>query len=274
MAGEELRINVEPLRKYSIMVATPCYGGAINMNFDHSMKNLHAMLLQAGIAHEFRKIGNESLIPRARNIMAGAFLESQHTHLLFIDGDIEFDPKDVFMLLYLDKEVIGGAYPMKGIDWKQIKELVLKHPDIPPEELSSAGAKWPISLYTDRHVLEPFKPIVVPELANGFMMIKREAFEKIKSIAESYDKGLHERDYGKRFYDFFPCRIYNDRYESEDYGFCRLWRQVGGEVWLCPWMEFTHWGTFGFKGSLHKALELLNRDSLEWAELETTTKEN
>ena len=31
---------------------------------------------------------------------------------------------------------------------------------------------------------------------------------------------------------------------------CQYWRAIGGKVWLCPWMELGHIGTYEFKGNL------------------------
>lgn len=264
-----MEILVEPLRKNRLLIATPCYGANLNMSCSQSVMKLRELLMQAGIAHEIRYLGNESLIPRARNILTQALLESDYTHILFIDSDIQFDARDVFMMLHLDKEVIGASYPMKGIDWAQVKEVVLKHPEIPPEELASAGARWPIHFFEGTQTAAPYVPIEVYEVATGFLLIKREVFEKLKATAPAYEKGFHEEHAGDPIYDFFPVGVRDKRYESEDYGFCRLWKEAGGKIWLCPWIELIHWGTYGFRGNLYRALELLNKDNLFKKELTT-----
>jgi len=43
---------------------------------------------------------------------------------------------------------------------------------------------------------------------------------------------------------------YSNRYLSEDYMFCQWARRAGIKVWLCPWMELQHMGSFVFGGSL------------------------
>ena len=42
----------------------------------------------------------------------------------------------------------------------------------------------------------------------------------------------------------------SDRYLSEDYMFCQMWRKIGGQIWLCPWMKTHHIGTYAFTGDL------------------------
>lgn len=43
---------------------------------------------------------------------------------------------------------------------------------------------------------------------------------------------------------------YSNRYLSEDYMFCQWAREVDLKVWLCPWIQLQHVGTYVFGGSL------------------------
>lgn len=43
---------------------------------------------------------------------------------------------------------------------------------------------------------------------------------------------------------------YSNRYLSEDYMFCQWVRKIGLKVWMCPWMQLVHFGSFPFSGSL------------------------
>jgi len=40
------------------------------------------------------------------------------------------------------------------------------------------------------------------------------------------------------------------RYLSEDYMFCQWARAAGLKVWMCPWMQLSHMGSYTFGGSL------------------------
>ena len=51
----------------------------------------------------------------------------------------------------------------------------------------------------------------------------------------------------------------SDRYLSEDYMFCQLWRKIGGEIYLCPWMKTQHIGTYAFTGNMPKVAELTGK---------------
>jgi hypothetical protein len=56
------------------------------------------------------------------------------------------------------------------------------------------------------------------------------------------------------------------RYLSEDYWFCQLVRNMGGKVWLCPWMHLQHAGTYVFAGKL-PALAAIGASATADAEL-------
>tara|TARA_R110000823_G_scaffold313226_1_gene440740 strand:+ start:596 stop:1600 length:1005 start_codon:yes stop_codon:yes gene_type:complete len=43
---------------------------------------------------------------------------------------------------------------------------------------------------------------------------------------------------------------YSNRYLSEDYMFCQWVINLGMDIWLCPWMQLQHVGSYVFAGSL------------------------
>ena len=43
---------------------------------------------------------------------------------------------------------------------------------------------------------------------------------------------------------------YSNRYLSEDYMFCYNVKRMGMKIWMCPWMQLKHIGTYVFGGSL------------------------
>src|SRR5690348_16893792 len=86
--------NTAPLHVY---VCTPAYNGQVDSDYAQSLAQtafccpMYNVQITAGI------IGNVGFIELARNIFVKKFLENEETkdctHLFFIDGDIEFEPR-------------------------------------------------------------------------------------------------------------------------------------------------------------------------------------
>jgi hypothetical protein len=99
------------------------------------------------------------------------------------------------------------------------------------------------------------KLVEVGYAATGFMLIKRRVFEKIIKAKPDL-KYKNEVDgymsFGDNFYNFFPADINPStrKYESEDYGFCNLWRSLGGKIHVDPSINLHHMGSYAYKGDI------------------------
>jgi hypothetical protein len=268
----QLEVSVEKLREFKLFVATPMYGGMNHGMYMKSCLDLQAICSQYGIEIRYSFIFNESLITRARNYLVDEFLRAEgFTHLLFIDADIHFDPRDVIACLALDKDVVGGPYPKKSIKWASVKEGVKKHPDIEPGDMEKLAGDFVFNPVPGTEKFSVAEPVEVLEIGTGFMMVKRHVFDKFR---EAYPEFSYRPDHvgqanfdGQRYiHAYFDTVIDrkrkvvvngeerefggSDRYLSEDYMFCQWWRNIGGQIWLCPWMKTHHIGTYAFTGDM------------------------
>jgi len=259
----KLEISIDKLKKNKLFVATPMYGGQCHGMYAKAALDLQGICSQYGIEVRFSFIFNESLITRARNYLVDEFLRSGFTHMLFIDSDIHFDPRDVIALLALDKDVIGAPYPKKSIKWGAILEAVKRNPNITPSELEKCAGDYVFNAVAGTGQFNVGEPLQVLELGTGYMMIKREVFEKFeKQYPNLHYKPDHVGQanfdgsrYIHAYFDTVIDSVANggkgsDRYLSEDYMFCQWWRNMGGEIWLCPWMKTHHVGMYSFTGDM------------------------
>jgi len=263
----EIKIDIEKLRNRKLFVATPMYGGMAGGIYTRSMCDLTAMCVRYGIEIRSYFLFNESLITRARNYCVDEFLRSDAHHLLFIDSDIGFDPKDVIALMALQDEdspydVIAGPYPKKCITWEKILQAVNKGAaDNNPNNLEDFVGDFVFNPAMEDGVTSKTirldEPAEVLETGTGFMMIRRPTFDKYKQHYPQYSyKPDHVRtaefDGSREIHAYFDCIIdpKTRRYLSEDYMFCQNVRQMGMKVWLCPWMHLQHAGTYVFAGKL------------------------
>lgn len=232
--------------------------------FTRSVSDLSAMCAQYGIPLQMYFLFNESLIPRARNYVCDEFMRSGAEHLMFIDGDIGFNPQDVIALMALQTlepekyNVIGGPYPKKCISWEKIKRAVDKGvADDDPGVLEKFVGDYVFNPKGGVNEIRISEPAEVLEIGTGFMMINKASMQK---FADSYPQYMYKPDHvrtenfdgSREIMQYFQAEIdpKSKRYLSEDYWFCQKAQEIGLRTWLCPWMQMNHVGTYIFGGSL------------------------
>lgn len=258
----ELRINIAKLKGKSIMVATPMYGGLGNTMYISSLLQLQDQCHQHGILFQHCFMMNESLIDRARNGLVHEFLtKSTADYLLFIDADIQFRPEDVLMMMSYDKDLVCGPYPKKHINWPVIIAAMKIGID-DQRYLEKLVGEYVFSTIDSETKMEEI--VRVAEAGTGMMLIKRSVFGKMKkAFPENAYVSDHSRDIlngvEKKMFAYFRTGIFEGRYLSEDYYFCHKWREIGGDVWMFPWALTTHFGTYGFQGSVGHLIDTLRK---------------
>jgi hypothetical protein len=266
MNGEsimKLEITIEKLKEASIFVGVPMYGGNCSGLFCKSTNDLSALCARYGIKLIFHYLFNESLVQRARNYVADEFLRSDCTHLMFIDSDIGFDPKDVLTLLGMhlsnpeQYDIIAAPYPKKNISWEKVKKAVESGRAENPFDLMYYAADYVFNPLANTKSFRLDEMVEVSETGTGFMLIPRSVFDRYKvAYPELSYKPDHTRsqnfDGEREIMAYFDCAIdpKTRRYLSEDYFFCWNARKAGMKVHMCPWMQLQHVGSYIFRGSM------------------------
>jgi len=259
----KIELKVEELQKKKLFVATPMYGGMCTGQYTKSSNDLTMVCAKNNIELRSYYLFNESLITRARNYCVDEFLRSDYTHLLFIDSDIGYDFRDALTLLQLcdsdnGYDIITGPYPKKTIAWEKIVQAVkMGLVDDNPFELEKYVGDYVFNPVEGQSSFKIAEPVEIKEGGTGFMMIDRKALEKYRDVySEFMYKPDHTRtknfDGENEIMAFFDCVIdpESKRYLSEDYMFSQYARKAGLHIWMCPWMQLRHTGTYTFNGSL------------------------
>jgi len=228
--------QIEFLRKEHIQFAIPCFAGLVHEVVMTSLIKFVIYAQRIGLPFSIDTMTNESLITRARNHLVAKFLEnSAATRLMFIDSDIGFEPEHIFKLILHDKDLVGGLYPKKTL---------------PPDFVVNCN---PECVDENGQIKVADGMIPVSRLGTGFMLIKREVFNKMM-VAYPQTKftnniGLDPK-YNKYCYALFDCAISPDtmEYLSEDWLFSARYRAIGGEIFADPTIRLNHCGTFTFPG--------------------------
>ncbi len=262
-ANSPVQINTksnEPSKPPKIFIATPMFGGQANYMYMISLINLLTKLGQHGIHSMFEIAANESLITKARNILVEGFIKSDATHMLFLDADLGFDPDDVIRMIQANKDLIGGQYAKKKINWDVVKRVCQGVPNIPPHAINAVIAESTFRPMGDQISFKLDEPVEVESIATGMMLIRREVFTKmaaelpeieiVSGGSETMDPKTMTRvtDPHRKAHAYFDVSIdpVSKAYTSEDFTFCKRWRQIGGQVFLAPWTRTVHVGTYEY----------------------------
>jgi len=250
-----IEISNEEIASWYPLIALPCYDRLLS---EPTVMSLIKMCM--GFRDINMKFGistiSDSLISRARNQLVAKFMANKaFTHIMFIDVDLSFNHEDILKMLWHDKEVMTGAYPIKEISWDKVVELV--NGDCEKEKIAEKSTRFvvnPVTGGTGR-VRVDNGAISIHDAGTGFMLIKREAFEKLfeayPDLKYNDDTGSLKDDERNNSYALFNSYVDSDgRFLSEDYGFCRYWQKIDGEVWVDPSIELGHLGRFEYKGRM------------------------
>jgi len=254
------KINWNKLKLCKIFIATPCFSGMLTDAYAIGLLGLVQIFERERISYTVNLMGNQSLITRARNKLAAMFMtDRNNTHLMFIDGDIAFDPKDVIKLLNHGKEITAGVYPKKGIHWDVVKTAV----EANDPEFWNMGTNFNLALNflseKKKSVKIQGRLVGAKYVGAGFLLIKRAVFNKIikaQPKRKCYDDEEFEKKYGKYYYDIFATEVdaKTKLYLSEDYAFCKLVRSLGMEIWADTSINLGHVGTYTYSGNLDRWL--------------------
>jgi len=239
-----------------LFLSTPCYGGLCLEKYLKSIVQLQLLLIREGVQLMLDTTENESLVHRARNVSIGRFMQKTDADFfMFIDADVEFDPKAVVRLLKSGHDISVAVYPKKVVMWDQARTAV-EGGDERDMSLLSSSLVANIGAHK-RSVVDGF--VEVLDGPTGFMMISRSALEKMH---EHYKDTLTcKNDHQGRDFDeycaIFDCMIdpESKRYLSEDYAFCRRWQQMDGKIYADVTTTLGHVGNLPFSGCLDDRLK-------------------
>jgi len=248
----------------NLYILTPCYGGSCFTHYVTCLLDTIKTLESYDIKVKPEFCNCDSLVPRARNnLIARSMNNKEMTHMIFIDADITWNPLDILKLLYHDKDIIGGIYPLKRYHWNKLsnntitewiekkQQTILK--DIISDEDLIACKMVNYNLnYVGNEIKIVNNLIEVKHLATGFMMVKRNAIEHMfKGFPYTKyvdDIGFLTQPENEFAYALFDCGVEHGHYLSEDWMFCERWRKMNKSVFVDVSISLNHTGTETFKG--------------------------
>ena len=179
--------------------------------------------------------------------------------MFWIDADIGFSVEAATRLLQSGHDIAAGVYPLKREIWPEEglpagmskEQFEAKYTRYTVNTVGNAQNE--VHLHVDADGF-----FQVTEAPTGFMCIRREVFTRmmahypelqyVPDSAGVEDQGLH--------YRFFDVMVHplTRRYLSEDYGFCKLWADMGGTIHVDAQSNLSHQGQKLYRGDYAAAL--------------------
>ncbi len=198
-----------------VFIAMPSYGGQPCAETVMALVNALAEAAAIGQPASLRLRPRDSLLPRARNLLAQQFLDSGAETLVFWDDDVGCQPGDFARLLQARGDLVAGAYRYRS-DPQNFPILPL-----------AGGWRGDDGLYE------------VEAVPAGFLKISRAAIEAM--VAARPDAWFHDGEVG-RAPILFENVVEDHQWWGEDFTFCRRARAAGLRVWIDPRVRLTHTG--------------------------------
>jgi hypothetical protein len=244
---------------YSLFVATPVHSEC-SIHYTQALLELQKLCFSKGIQITFQLM-KSSLVTQGRNLCVGSFLESNMTHMLFIDSDIYFNAESIITMLQKEKDLISIPYPLKTLMWDKAFRKMQEGKIKEPEDIRKSLHTYPMKVENANNIQVIDGVIEVTHSPTGCMMIKRGVFDKM--IKAYPDKQIVQKTVinGKyvnkpHMWNFFDCTHdpVTKTYLGEDFSFCKLWKDIGGKCYAYIMDPIVHVGEHTYEGSFYDEL--------------------
>ena len=196
------------------------------------------VLLSKGIAYEQRVVYSSSIVTAARTEVARQFMDSDCTHLFWIDSDIVWTPDDFLTILALATklECVGATYPSKEMPPKFMINVLDKDAEIETNEFGCFEVKG---------------------FGLGFTCVQRKVIEQLSEKAPKlvFPRGPDPIPH------IFRLDTDNGAFRGEDMAFFADVRDLGYTVNLYPHINLGHVGPHVFRGDFMAALRDIDNAS-------------
>jgi hypothetical protein len=212
--------------KKKIYVALATYANNIRRDTHQSLVALYTgsgKALMPDVEFIEGGIGGDG-VARARNGLCQDFiLNSDCTHILFVDVDIRFLPEHVKRLVDADVDIIGALYAAKQLNHRWI---MTELPGVPFD--ASKGVQK------------------VYECGTGLKLVSRKVFEAQISAFPEIAYMCDGRPGRPVLWDFFSMGVVDGRYLSEDYYMDHRARKIGFDIYVDGLCQVVHEGFIGY----------------------------
>jgi hypothetical protein len=195
------------------MILTPTYDGKLELRYAQSLVQTYLsipMQYRDGNTHlQAEYCAGNALLCSARNLLLAKALDFGADQVIWIDSDTVWDPADFWKLVGYDVDFVGGMVPQRTPEARACVMLLPGEQEGPIIEVESTGC--------------------------AFLKVSGKALRMMADASPQY-----------RYDKVSAWKVFEEGitpeggFQSEDIGFCRLWRRLGGKIYLDPEIKCGH----------------------------------
>jgi len=236
----------------SLFVAMPTATGSVRVETLNSIVRMTNALDAHGIKITFSSLSYAEL-PVSRNALVADFLNTDLSHLLFVDDHMAFQPQVIGDMLSVEQPFVGAFSPQRQLDLAMFAKAY--------GEAEASGAADPLQAAlaaANGFVGAPARParhrvVEAERVGTGLLLLRRDVFETLDAADEAIPDVLHPRT-GKSIRGYFE-RVYLEgegTYLSEDDSLCHRWRHhAKGRIFAFAARGITRYGDFAYRAALN-----------------------
>ena len=206
-----------------VFIGTVSSSATVSVYYLTSILKSQKLLKENNIDCYLDVIVDEPLIQLARNKLLSLFIESDCDELVLIDSDQAGDAEDLLKLINTDKDFVGA----------------------------------PVILKTSNNYNVSFKKPSTNELmevdfvGTGFLKISKQVAEQVFNSSEEYMDGESICRMA------FEVKVIDKNIMSEDFVFCKKWKDLGGSIFIDTSINPYHIGSVSYQGDFKEYLSFL-----------------
>jgi hypothetical protein len=245
---EETQMSKQPKPRNTngIIIATPCYGGNLSVNYVNSLVQSTALFQSYGLSLHVTFLSNHSLITMARNKLVSDIFQNDKNDwesIVWIDADISWAPDDLLKLALHNEDVVCGTYRKKIHNSCQFTIKMIPGNETPDE----------------RGLIE------IEATGTGFLRVSKKAMQDVMNHEPVYyTERITQPELGSKDIEIknvFESGMKNGEMLSEDFFFCAKLRERGYKIMLDTNIDLGHDGGFTYRGSMSHYLNFLKEEA-------------
>lgn len=228
----------------SVVVALPSKDGRVSVEWMTAFINTQTLLHKYGVPLDFLCIKGCSVVHMARNSLVHEFLKTDATDLLFIDNSQLWEPKDVLRLLALTTVYDCVAAPCASNT---------EDPRFYIVPMLDANGNY---VRDDNGIIRVWRSSV------AFMMIPRKTIENMIDRYPDlyyYPENTMGAAKDEKRAALFNSELIHHRVWGEDMAFCNRLTDIGGQIWVDPYIKIKREGTTVWEHDYEKLITVDQR---------------